>query len=123
MNFRPCPGRVAMYYAPGGRGTRVDSHVYAGYSIPPNYDSMIGKLIAHGKDRREAMDIMSRALTEYMITGIITTIAFEQAILQDPNFRRGTYSTSFSNSSSAAPAASCSKKTPDPAARFSLFPL
>ena len=94
-DFRPCPGRVAMYYAPGGRGARVDSHVYAGYSIPPNYDSMIGKLIAHGKDRREAMDIMSRALTEYMITGITTTIAFEQAILQDPNFRRGTYSTSF----------------------------
>jgi acetyl-CoA carboxylase biotin carboxylase subunit len=94
-DFRPCPGRVAMYYAPGGRGTRVDSHVYAGYSIPPNYDSMIGKLIAHGKDRREAMDIMSRALAEYMITGITTTIAFEQAILQDPNFRRGTYSTNF----------------------------
>ena len=94
-DFRPCPGRVAMYYAPGGRGTRVDSHVYAGYSIPPNYDSMIGKLIAHGKDRREAMDIMSRALTEYLITGITTTIAFEQAILQDPNFRRGTYSTGF----------------------------
>jgi acetyl-CoA carboxylase biotin carboxylase subunit len=94
-DFRPCPGRVAMYYAPGGRGTRVDSHVYAGYSIPPNYDSMIGKLIAHGKDRREAMDIMSRALSEYMITGITTTIAFEQAILQDPNFRRGTYSTNF----------------------------
>jgi len=94
-DFRPCPGRVAMYYAPGGRGARVDSHVYAGYSIPPNYDSMIGKLIAHGKDRREAMDIMSRALTEYMITGITTTIPFEQAILQDPNFRRGTYSTSF----------------------------
>jgi len=94
-DFRPCPGRVSMYYAPGGRGTRVDSHVYAGYSIPPNYDSMIGKLIAHGKDRHEAMDIMSRALSEYMITGITTTIAFEQAILQDPNFRRGTYSTGF----------------------------
>jgi acetyl-CoA carboxylase biotin carboxylase subunit len=94
-DFRPCPGRVAMYYAPGGRGARVDSHVYAGYSIPPNYDSMIGKLIAHGRDRREAMDIMSRALSEYMITGITTTIAFEQAILQDPNVRRGTYSTNF----------------------------
>jgi acetyl-CoA carboxylase biotin carboxylase subunit len=94
-DFRPCPGRVAMYYAPGGRGTRVDSHVYAGYTIPPTYDSMIGKLIAYGKDRREAMDIMSRALAEYMITGVTTTIAFEQAILQDPNFRRGTYSTNF----------------------------
>ena len=94
-DFRPCPGRVEMYYAPGGRGTRVDSHVYAGYTIPPNYDSMIGKLITLGKDRNEAMDKMSRSLSEYMITGIKTTIAFEQAILQDPNFRRGVYSTSF----------------------------
>jgi acetyl-CoA carboxylase, biotin carboxylase subunit len=94
-DFRPCPGRVEMYYAPGGRGTRVDSHVYAGYTIPSNYDSMIGKLITVGKDRREALDRMSRALGEYMITGVNTTIAFEQAILQDPNFRRGVYTTSF----------------------------
>ncbi|HEY3855955.1 MAG TPA: acetyl-CoA carboxylase biotin carboxylase subunit [Verrucomicrobiae bacterium] len=94
-DFRPCPGRIEMYYAPGGRGTRVDSHAYAGYTIPANYDSMIGKLITVGKDRREAMDKMSRSLGEYMITGIKTTIAFQQAILQDPNFRRGVYSTSF----------------------------
>ena len=93
--FRPSPGRIEMYYAPGGRGVRVDSHAYAGYTIPPYYDSMIGKLITYGKDRREAMEIMSRALGEYMITGIKTTIAFEQAILQDPNFRRGVYSTGF----------------------------
>jgi len=94
-DFRPCPGRIEMYYAPGGRGVRVDSHAYAGYAIPPHYDSMIGKLITYGKDRREAMDLMSRALSEYMITGIKTTIPFEQAILQDPNFRRGVYSTGF----------------------------
>jgi acetyl-CoA carboxylase biotin carboxylase subunit len=94
-DFRPCPGRVEMYYAPGGRGTRVDSHVYAGYTIPSNYDSMIGKLITVGKDRREAIDKMSRSLGEYMITGINTTIAFEQAIMQDPNFRRGVYNTNF----------------------------
>ena len=94
-DFRPCPGRIEMYYAPGGRGVRVDSHAYAGYTIPPYYDSMIGKLITFGKDRREAMDKMSRALGEYMITGIKTTIPFEQAILQDPNFRRGVYSTNF----------------------------
>jgi acetyl-CoA carboxylase biotin carboxylase subunit len=93
--FRPSPGRVEMYYQPGGRGVRVDSHVYAGYTIPPFYDSMIGKLITYGKDRREAMDRMSRALAEYMITGVKTTIPFEQAILQDPNFRRGVYSTYF----------------------------
>jgi acetyl-CoA carboxylase biotin carboxylase subunit len=94
-DFLPSPGRIEMYYPPGGRGVRLDSHVYAGYTIPPNYDSMIGKLIAFGKDRREAMDKMNRALSEYMITGIKTTIPFEQAILQDPNFRRGVYSTGF----------------------------
>ncbi len=94
-DFRPCPGQIQMYYAPGGRGVRLDSHVYAGYSIPPYYDSMIGKLITVGKDRREALDRMSRALAEYMITGIKTTIGFEQAILNDPNFRRGVYSTNF----------------------------
>jgi acetyl-CoA carboxylase biotin carboxylase subunit len=94
-DFRPSPGRIEMYYAPGGRGVRVDSHAYAGYTIPSHYDSMIGKLITFGKDRREAMDKMSRALSEYMITGVKTTIPFEMAILQDPNFRRGVYSTNF----------------------------
>ncbi|MBM3846309.1 MAG: acetyl-CoA carboxylase biotin carboxylase subunit [Verrucomicrobia bacterium] len=94
-DFRPSPGRIEMYFAPGGRGVRVDSHAYAGYTIPPYYDSMIGKLITFGRDRRDAMDKMSRALSEYMITGIKTTVPFEQAILQDPNFRRGVYSTNF----------------------------
>jgi len=94
-DFRPSPGRIEMYYSPGGRGVRLDSHAYAGYTIPPHYDSLIGKLITYGKDRREALDKMSRALSEYMITGIKTTIPFEQAILQDPNFRRGVYSTNF----------------------------
>jgi len=94
-NFRPSPGRIEMYYASGGQGVRVDSHAYAGYTIPPHYDSMIGKLIAYGKDRREAMERMDRALSEYMITGVKTTLPFQQAILQDPNFRRGVYSTNF----------------------------
>jgi acetyl-CoA carboxylase biotin carboxylase subunit len=94
-DFRPSPGRIEMYYQPGGRGVRVDTHAYAGYTIPPSYDSMIGKLITFGRDRREAMDKMSRALGEYMITGVKTTISFQQAILQDPNFRRGVYSTAF----------------------------
>lgn len=94
-DFRPSPGRIEMYYPPGGRGVRLDSHAYAGYVIPSYYDSMIGKLITYGKDRREAMDRMSRALGEYLITGVKTTIPFEQAILQDPNFRRGVYSTAF----------------------------
>jgi acetyl-CoA carboxylase biotin carboxylase subunit len=94
-DFRPCPGRIEMYYPPGGRGVRLDSHIYAGYTVPAVYDSLLAKLVTVGRDRREAMDKMSRALGEYMITGIKTTIPFEQAILQDPNFRRGVYSTSF----------------------------
>jgi acetyl-CoA carboxylase biotin carboxylase subunit len=94
-DFRPCPGRIEMYYCPGGRGVRVDSHVYAGYIIPPHYDSLISKIVTFGRDRRDAMDKMQRAMAEYMITGIKTTIPFEQAILQDPNFRRGVYSTNF----------------------------
>jgi biotin carboxylase len=93
--FRPSPGRIEMYYQPGGRGVRVDTHAYAGYTIPSAYDSMISKLITFGKDRREAMEKMSRALSEYMITGVKTTISFQQAILQDPNFRRGVFSTTF----------------------------
>ena len=93
--FRPSPGRIEMYYQPGGRGVRVDTHAYAGYTIPPTYDSMISKLITTGKDRRDALDRMNRALSEYMVTGVKTTISFQQAIMQDPNFRRGVYSTSF----------------------------
>ncbi|HLX95294.1 MAG TPA: acetyl-CoA carboxylase biotin carboxylase subunit [Verrucomicrobiae bacterium] len=94
-DFRPSPGRIEMYFQPGGRGVRVDTHAYAGYTIPSMYDSMIGKLIATGNDRREAMDRMNRALSEYMITGIKSNVSFQQAIMQDPNFRRGVYSTSF----------------------------
>jgi acetyl-CoA carboxylase biotin carboxylase subunit len=94
-DFRPSPGRIEMYYQPGGRGVRVDTHAYAGYMIPPTYDSMIGKLIVTGKDRREAIDRMNRALNEFLITGVKTTVSFQQAIMQDPNFRRGVYSTGF----------------------------
>ena len=94
-NFCPSPGRIEMFYAPGGRGVRVDTHAYAGYAVPPHYDSMIGKLITHGKDRREAIARMSRALGEFMLTGVKTTIPFELAVMRDPNFRRGVYSTNF----------------------------
>ena len=73
----------------------MDTHAYAGYTIPPTYDSMIGKLIVKGGDRRMAIDRMNRALNEFLITGIKTTISFQQAIMQDPNFRRGVYSTNF----------------------------
>ena len=94
-DFAPSPGRVEMYYAPGGKGVRLDSHVYAGYTVPPHYDSMVAKLITVGKDRREAIARMSRALSEYMITGIKTTIPFELTVMRDPNFRRGVYATNF----------------------------
>jgi len=94
-DFRPSPGRIEMYYPPGGHGVRVDSHVYAGYTIPSFYDSMVGKLITVGKDRREALDRMNRALGELMLTGVKTTVPLQQTILQDPDFRRGTYSTGF----------------------------
>ena len=94
-DFRPSPGRIEMYYQPGGRGVRVDTHAYAGYTIPPTYDSMIGKLIATARTAAKPWTSMSRALSEYMITGIKTTISFQQAIMQDPNFRRGVYSTAF----------------------------
>ena len=94
-DFRPSPGRIELFYAPGGHGIRWDSHVYAGYSVPPHYDSMIGKLIAFGSDRATAMDRLSRALDEFIIRGIKTTVPIGQAILKDPDFRRGRYSTHF----------------------------
>jgi len=93
--FRPSPGKIEMYYAPGGRGVRLDSHAYAGYTIPSHYDSMIAKLITHGTNRRDAMNKMNRALDEYIITGIKTTIPFEKAVLHDPEFCRGVYTTNF----------------------------
>ena len=94
-DFRPSPGKIEMYYAPGGRGVRLDSHAYAGYTIPSHYDSMIAKLITYGTSRRAAMNKMNRALDEYIITGIKTTIPFEKAVLHDPEFCRGVYSTNF----------------------------
>jgi len=94
-DFRPSPGKIELFYAPGGHGIRWDSHVYGGYTVPPHYDSMIGKLIAFGSDRATAMDRMSRALDEFIIRGIKTTVPIGQAILKDPDFRRGRYSTHF----------------------------
>jgi acetyl-CoA carboxylase, biotin carboxylase subunit len=94
-NFIPCPGEIELYYAPGGRGVRIDSHAYAGYPVPPHYDSMIAKVITTASSRKACINRMSRALGEYMITGIKTTIPFQQAILQNADFRRGTYHTGF----------------------------
>jgi len=94
-NFAPSPGTIDLYYAPGGHGVRVDSHVYGGYTIPPFYDSMIGKLIAFGSDRQTAILRMHRALGEYIIRGIKTTIPFHRAILADPWFTEGRATTSY----------------------------
>ncbi|MEM1058441.1 MAG: acetyl-CoA carboxylase biotin carboxylase subunit [Verrucomicrobiota bacterium] len=94
-DWRPSPGKIDFYYPPGGIGVRLDSHAYSGYTIPPHYDSMIGKLIAYGEDRATAMDRLARALHDFTITGIQTTIPAGELILSDPDFRRGRYSTAF----------------------------
>jgi acetyl-CoA carboxylase biotin carboxylase subunit len=94
-NFRPSPGTVTAFHVPGGHGIRVDTHCYAGYTIPPFYDSMIGKLIVVGKDRDEAVRKMSRALDEFIIEGIKTTIPFHQKIMTNKNFLSNNYDTSF----------------------------
>ncbi len=94
-NFAPCPGTIGLYYPPGGHGVRLDSHIYGGYQVPPHYDSMIGKLITYGRNREIAMDRMYRALGEFIITGIKTTIPFSKAIMQDPVFRSGKATTKF----------------------------
>ncbi|MDR3611935.1 MAG: acetyl-CoA carboxylase biotin carboxylase subunit [Candidatus Obscuribacterales bacterium] len=94
-NFMPSPGRIDAYIAPGGPGVRVDSHAYPGYSIPPHYDSLVSKLVTWGKDREEAIARMHRALDEYAITGIRTTIPFHQKVLAHPAFVRGDVTTDF----------------------------
>jgi acetyl-CoA carboxylase, biotin carboxylase subunit len=94
-NFQPSPGMIDLYYAPGGRGVRVDSHIYSKYTIPPYYDSMIAKLICVGSTRHSAIRRMARALSEYLITGISTTIPFQARIMRDADFVRGDFDTSF----------------------------
>jgi acetyl-CoA carboxylase biotin carboxylase subunit len=94
-NFRPSPGKITGYLAPGGPGIRIDSHVYTDYEIPPFYDSLIGKLIVWGVDRDTAIRRMRRALREYAITGVPTTIEFHQRILEHPAFIKGEVYTNF----------------------------
>jgi acetyl-CoA carboxylase biotin carboxylase subunit len=94
-NFQPTPGRIKFYYAPGGRGVRIDSHVYTGYTVPPYYDSLISKLVTVGVNRKNAIDRMRRALDEYYITGIKTTVPFHAAIMRNGDFRDGNYDTGF----------------------------
>ena len=94
-NFAPCPGRITDYHAPGGHGIRVDTHAYAGYMIPPYYDSMISKLITVAQTREEAIKKMQRALDEYIIEGIKTTIPFHQKLMKNEKFREGDFNTKF----------------------------
>ncbi len=94
-DFRPSPGRINVLNTPGGHGVRVDSHVYAGYVIPPYYDSMIGKLITVARTRDEALDTMYRALSEYVIDGVKTTIPFHLQLMKNENFRKGNFTTKF----------------------------
>src|SRR5215207_531839 len=88
-DFAPSVGTIDTYVAPGGPGIRVDSHVYSGYSVPPNYDSLLGKIIAWGRDRNEAIARLDRALTETIISGVATTTSFHRQIMADNGFRRG----------------------------------
>ncbi len=94
-DFRPSPGKITVLHTPGGHGVRVDSHVYAGYVIPPYYDSMIGKLITVAQTREEAIDTMYRALSEYVIEGVKTTIPFHLQLMQNEDFRKGNFTTKF----------------------------
>ncbi|OYZ01126.1 MAG: acetyl-CoA carboxylase biotin carboxylase subunit [Sphingobacteriia bacterium 28-36-52] len=94
-DFRPSPGKITNLFTPGGHGVRVDSHVYAGYVIPPYYDSMIGKLITVAQTREEAIDTMYRALSEYVIEGVKTTIPFHLQLMQNEDFRKGNFTTKF----------------------------
>ena len=94
-DFMPSPGKITTLDLPGGRGVRIDTHVYQGYSIPPYYDSMIAKMIVHGKDRNEAITICRRALDEFVVDPIKTTIPFHKKVMNNPLFIKGKYSTDF----------------------------
>ena len=94
-DFRPSPGKISNLNIPGGHGIRIDTHVYSGYTIPPHYDSMIAKLIATAQTRDEAINKMKRALDEFVIEGISTTIPFHRKLMDDPDYKSGKYTTSF----------------------------
>ena len=98
QGFRPAAGKITNFHSPGGHGVRVDTHVYAGYQVPPHYDSMIAKLICTGQTRDEAISTMERALSEFVIEGIKTTIPFHIKLMKDPNFRAGNFTTKFMES-------------------------
>jgi acetyl-CoA carboxylase biotin carboxylase subunit len=94
-DFRPSPGTITAFHAPGGPGIRIDSHVFAGYRVPPFYDSLLGKLIAHGATREEALGRAYQALGEFIIEGVHTTIPFLREVLRHPDFVSGEVDTHF----------------------------
>jgi acetyl-CoA carboxylase biotin carboxylase subunit len=94
-NFQPSPGRINTYHPPGGPGVRIDSHVYAGYTVPPYYDSLLGKLICQGRNREEAIGRMKMALDSFIIEGVTTTIPFLRRVMDDPKFAAGEVDTKF----------------------------
>ncbi|GJQ05734.1 acetyl-CoA carboxylase biotin carboxylase subunit [Capnocytophaga canimorsus] len=94
-DFRPSPGKITTLHAPGGHGVRLDTHVYSGYTIPPNYDSMIAKLITTAQTREEAIAKMKRALDEFVVEGVKTTIPFHLQLMDDPDYLSGNYTTKF----------------------------
>tara|TARA_Y100000813_G_scaffold102937_1_gene73575 strand:- start:15 stop:617 length:603 start_codon:yes stop_codon:yes gene_type:complete len=94
-DFRPSPGKITILHLPGGHGIRIDTHVYSGYTIPPNYDSMIAKLITTAQTREEAIDKMKRALDEFVIEGIKTTIPFHRKLMDSKDYLEGNYTTKF----------------------------
>jgi len=94
-NFMPFPSEITNFHMPGGKGVRVDSHAYAGYKIPTQYDSMIGKIIVHAKNRERAIIRMQRALEETIIAGPKTTIPYQMAIMKNEKFKSGEFDTSF----------------------------
>lgn len=95
VKFLPCPGKITQWIAPGGRNVRIDTHAHAGYIVPPTYDSMIGKLIVYGKDRNDAIERMHRALSEFTISGIKTTIPFHMKMMRNPDFINNNYDTKY----------------------------
>lgn len=96
-DFRPCPGKITTLHTPGGHGVRIDSHIYDGYVIPPYYDSMIAKIICVAQTRMEAIETMERALSEYVIEGVKTTIPFHLSLMRNKDFREGNFTTAFLN--------------------------
>jgi acetyl-CoA carboxylase biotin carboxylase subunit len=94
-NFQPCPGTITVYHPPGGPGVRVDTHIYAGYTVPPYYDSLLAKVIVHSNSRAEALARMNQALDSFIIEGVTTTIPFLRRVIQHPDFVAGRVDTKF----------------------------